>query len=70
MIYKKLTCPSDGSELEFTQIITKITESKSGVKKKEISYEYKFTKSETKLGMLITLTDEQLNINLKKGIFK
>ena len=37
---------------------------------KEISYEYKFTKSETKLGMLMTLTDEQLNINIKKGIFK
>ena len=69
MIPKKLTCLTDGSELEFTRVITKVTESKSGAKKTEISYEYRFIKSETKKGMLMTLSDEQLKTNIKKGIF-
>ena len=57
---EKLICPSDSNELEYVQTI----------KGKEIIYEYKFTKSETKLGMLMTISEEQLNKNLKREIFK
>jgi len=56
---KKLLIPSDNNELEYVQTI----------KGKEILHQYKFTKSETKEGMLMTLTDEQLNKNLKQKIF-
>jgi len=57
---KKLLIPSDSNELELVRTI----------KGKEIIYEYKFTKSETKLGMLMTISEEQLNKNLKREIFK
>jgi hypothetical protein len=43
MIPKKLICVSDSNELELVRTI----------KGKEITYEYQFTKSETKKGMLI-----------------
>lgn len=56
---KKLLIPSDENELEYVQTI----------KGKEILHQYKFTKSETKEGMLMTITDEQLNKNLKQKIF-
>ena len=56
---KKLLIPPDNNELEYVQTI----------KGKEILHQYKFTKSETKEGMLMTLTDEQLNKNLKQKIF-
>jgi len=56
---KKLIIPSDSNELEYVQTI----------KGTEIIYEYKFTKSETKLGMLMTISEEQLNKNLKQKIF-
>ena len=57
---KKLICPTDSNELEYIQTI----------KGKEIIYEYKFTKSETKLGMLMTISEENLKTNLKREIFK
>ena len=57
---EKLLIPSDSNELEYVQTI----------KGKEIIYEYKFTKSETKLGMLMTISEEQLNKGLKREIFK
>lgn len=57
---KKLICPTDSNELEYVQTING----------KEIIYEYKFTKSETKLGMLMTISEEQLNKNLRNKIFK
>ena len=57
---KKLICVSDSNELEYVQTI----------KGKEIIYEYKFTKSQTKLGMLMTISEEQLNKSLKREIFK
>jgi hypothetical protein len=60
MIPKKLIIPSDSNELELIRTI----------KGKEITYEYKFTKSETKKGMLMTITDENLKTNLKREIFK
>jgi hypothetical protein len=56
---KKLLIPSDNNELEYVQTL----------KGKEILHQYKFTKSETKEGMLMTITDEQLNKNLKQKIF-
>lgn len=56
---KKLLIPSDNNELEYVQTI----------KGKEVLHQYKFTKSETKEGMLMTITDEQLNKNLKQKIF-
>ena len=56
---EKLICPTDSNELEYVQTI----------KGTEIIYEYKFTKSETKLGMLMTISEEQLNKNLKQKIF-
>ena len=56
---KKLLIPSDNNELEYVQTI----------KGKEILHQYKFTKSETKEGMLMTLTEKQLEENLRKGIF-
>lgn len=37
--------------------------------KEGIIHKFKFTKSETKEGMLMTITDEQLNKNLKQKIF-
>lgn len=60
MIPKKLICISDSNELELVRTI----------KGKEITYEYQFTKSETKNGMLMTISEEQLNKNLKQKIFK
>jgi hypothetical protein len=57
---KKLIIPSDSNELELVRTI----------KGKEISYEYQFTKSETKKGMLMTISDENLKTNLKREIFK
>jgi hypothetical protein len=53
----KLIIPSDGNVLELVRTI----------KGKEISYEYKFTKSETKKGMLMTISEENLNKNLKQS---
>jgi hypothetical protein len=58
-VIKKLLIPSDNNELEYVQTI----------KGKEILHQYKFTKSETKEGMLMTITEEQLNKNLKQKIF-
>lgn len=60
MIPKKLIIPSDSNELELVRTI----------KGKEITYEYQFTKSETKKGMLMTISEENLNKNLKQKIFK
>ena len=57
---KKLLIPTDSNELEYVQTL----------KGKELIYEYKFTKSETKLGITMTITEDQLNQNLKKQIFK
>jgi hypothetical protein len=56
----KIIILSDSNELELVRTI----------KGKEIIYEYKFTKSETKKGMLMTINEEQLNKNLKREIFK
>jgi hypothetical protein len=56
---KKLLIPSDENELEYVQTI----------KGKEILHQYKFTKSETKEGVLMTITEDQLNKNLKQKIF-
>lgn len=56
---KLLTVPTDLNELELIRTI----------KGKENIYEYKFTKSETKLGMLMTLSESQLESELKKKIF-
>jgi hypothetical protein len=61
MIPKKLICVSDSNELELVRTIKTKT---------ELSYEYQFTKSETKKGMLMTITEENLKTNLKREIFK
>lgn len=55
----KLLIASDDNILELVRTI----------KGKETIYEYQFTKSETKEGMLMTLTEKQLEENLRKGIF-
>jgi hypothetical protein len=60
MIPKKLICVSDSNELELVRTI----------KGKELNYEYKFIKSETKKGMLMTISEENLKTNLKREIFK
>jgi hypothetical protein len=60
MIPKKLICVSDSNELELVRTI----------KGKEITYEYQFTKSETKKGVLMTISEENLKTNLKREIFK
>lgn len=57
---QKLICPTDNNELEYVQTI----------KGKEITYEYQFIKSETKKGMLMTISEENLKTNLKREIFK
>jgi hypothetical protein len=59
MTPQKLLIPSDGNILELAQTI----------KGKELNYEYKFTKSETKKGMLMTISEENLNKNIKAKIF-
>lgn len=56
---KLLTVATDNNELELIRTI----------KGKENIYEYKFTKSETKKGMLMTLSESQLESELKKKIF-
>lgn len=56
---KKLTIRSDGNELEFVQVIKQKTGN---------LLEYIFTKSETKLGMKMTFTEEQLEKALKNKI--
>lgn len=56
---KKLLIPSDNNELEYVQTI----------KGKEILHQYKFTKSVTKEGLIMTITEEQLKLNLKREIF-
>jgi hypothetical protein len=61
MIPKKLICVSDSNELELVRTMKT---------KMETNYEYKFTKSETKKGMLMTISEENLNKNLKQKIFK
>lgn len=58
---KTLTCLSDQNEMELTQIIKLKTGN---------LLEYKFIKSETKLGMLMTFTESGLEENLKNKIFK
>jgi hypothetical protein len=60
MIPQKLICQTDLNELEFVRII----------KGKETLYEYRFTKSETKLGLLMTLSESQLEKSLNDKIFK
>jgi hypothetical protein len=60
VIPKKLIIPSDSNELELVRTIKTKT---------ELSYEYQFTKSETKKGMLMTISEENLNKNLKQKIF-
>jgi hypothetical protein len=60
MTPQKLIIPSDGNILELVQTI----------KGKELNYEYKFIKSETKKGMLMTISEENLKTNLKREIFK
>lgn len=60
MVPVKILICSDGNVLEFVRTI----------KTKEIIYEYKFIKSETKLGLLMTITDENLTKNIKREIFK
>ena len=54
---EKILIPSDENVIELVQI------SKTELR-------YKFTKSETKKGMLMTISEENLNKNLKKEIFK
>ena len=56
---KKLLIPSDNNELEYVQTI----------KGKEILHEYKFTKSVTKEGLIMTISETELQKNLKKKIF-
>ena len=56
----KLLIPSDNNEIEFTRII----------KGKETVYEYKFTRSLTKEGKLMTITEKELDKNIRMGIFK
>jgi hypothetical protein len=60
MIPKKLICVSDSNELELVRTI----------KGKELSYEYQFTKSETKKGMLMTISESNLEKNIRREIFK
>lgn len=55
-----LIIPSDQNELEFVRIIKLKTGN---------LYEYKFTKSETKLGMLMTFSEIELQKGLKNEIF-
>ena len=57
----KLTVTSDSNELVFIQILKTKT---------ELSYEYQFTKSETKSGMTMTFSESQLEKSLKQKIFK
>jgi hypothetical protein len=57
---QKLICVSDSNELELVRTI----------KGKELSYEYQFTKSETKKGMLMTISESNLEKNIRREIFK
>ena len=54
---KKLRVVSDGNEIEFVKIIKT---------KSETIYEYQFTKSETKDGMLMTFSESELESVLRK----
>jgi hypothetical protein len=60
MTPQKLLIPSDGNILELVQTI----------KGKELIHEFKFIKSDTKEGVLMTITDENLTKNLNREIFK
>lgn len=55
----KLLIKSDGNELEYSRTI----------KGKEILHEYIFTKSETKKGKKMTMTENQINEAVRKEIF-
>lgn len=57
---QKLIIPTDSNILELVRTI----------KGKELNYEYRFIKSETKKGMLMTISEENLKTNLKREIFK
>lgn len=59
MIPQKLLVPSDENILELVQTI----------KGKELKHEYEYTKSETKKGMRVIFSEEELKKNLKKEIF-
>jgi hypothetical protein len=55
----KILIPSDSNEMTLVRTL----------KDKEISYEYQFTKSLTKEGLIMTISEDQLNKNLKQKIF-
>lgn len=59
---KKLIVKSDGNELEYIGI--------ESLKSKDVMYQYKFTKSKTKLNKTMTISESELEGNLRKGIFK
>ena len=59
MIPQKLICSTDDNELEFVKII----------KGKEIILEYRFSKSQTKKGMIMTFSEDQLKKSLSNKIF-
>ena len=61
MIPQKITCLTDRNELQFVRIIKT---------KSETIYEYQFTKSETKDGMLMTFSESELESVLRKKIFE
>ena len=61
MIPQKITCLTDRNELQFVRMIKT---------KSETIYEYQFTKSETKDGMLMTFSGSELETVLRKKIFK
>lgn len=56
----KILIPSDMNELEKIETI----KTKEG-----ITHKFKFTKSVTKEGLIMTITEDQLNKNLKQKIF-
>jgi len=58
---QKLICVSDSNKLELVRTIKTKTET---------SFEYQFTKSETKEGMLMTISEKALEKCLKNEILK
>jgi hypothetical protein len=67
MLYNKLLIQSDGNKLEYVRTVTKDSK---GVKLATPHHEYIYTYSSSKLGMILPITQNEIDNKIKNEIFK
>tara|TARA_R110000868_G_C10556304_1_gene736426 strand:+ start:200 stop:409 length:210 start_codon:yes stop_codon:yes gene_type:complete len=67
MIHNKLLINSDGNKIEYVKTIT---HDNKGQKLKEFILEYIYTYSSSKLGMILPITQVDIETKIKNEIFK